>query len=187
MTEARSQFATLRRELAKYYRDYGGNYVVIRSPFLHASILLSVLSFASWSSVQWADLSLSTLPNLLGFSLGTYALLFSLMSGRMKQALKALRNRRGIRYLDEINSTFFHFILFQVVAILWAYVAKQTFVYSICEALGLPSAVWNPALEIGLTFSSFVGIALFSYSILLTVASSLVIFRLARLVDPNPN
>lgn len=181
----RGPYRTFARNLGRYFSDYGGFKGLLLSPFLHAGILISGISYPAWQTIKWADSVTGIIPNLLGFSLGTYALLFSLMSTRMKQALKHLRNRNGTPYLDEINATFFHFILVQTLSLSWALVMKLSTVRDLavfCEA--------GPrVLEIiswGNYVAGFIGYTLLTYSLSLVIASSLAVYRLARIVDPTP-
>ena len=121
-----SQIQTFRRHCRKYFRDYGGWPAVLGSPFLIMAFAMTTISYGSWNDEKWTDDVIQVIPNLLGFSLGTYALLFSLISNPIKNALKKLKNRNGVPYIDELNATFFHFILMQVSAFVWAYLYKQT-------------------------------------------------------------
>lgn len=70
-----------------------------------------------WSNDTRAGTSQSLIPNLLGFSLGTYAILFSLMTGRFKHAPRVVKNGQDVTLLNGINVTFFHVILVQVSAL----------------------------------------------------------------------
>jgi len=175
-------YSTFFYVIRRYFSDYGGWRGLACSPFLHCGLVLTVLSYSTWTSGKWTESVTGIIPNLLGFSLGTYALLFSLMSNRMKQALKHLRNKAGIPYLDEINATFFHFIMVQTICLSWALLMRSTIVYDLAVYWSAPSSVFR---VIGLfdDFAGFVGYSLLSYSLVLVIASSLAVYRLARIVD----
>lgn len=179
----RGPYRTFARNLGRYLRDYGGWKGLTLSPFLHAGIVISALSYPIWMTSKWADSVTGIIPNLLGFSLGTYALLFSLMSTRMKQALKHLRNKAGTPYLDEINATFFHFILVQTICLSWALVMKSSAIYDLAVTCGAPTQTMQ-YIAFGDDLAGFLGYTLLAYSLFLVIASSLAVYRLARLVDP---
>lgn len=178
------QYKALREALSKYFAEYGGWRETLCSPLLHVAIAISVISGSAWFNTHWTDLALSIVPNLLGFSLGTYGILFSLMSGRMKRALRALNNRRGRPYLYEINATFFHFIFVQTLTVLFAITCRQTTIIDLFEAFEIDERLYY-IFDIFSFIINIIGFTLMVYSILLAVASSLAIFRLARIVDPS--
>lgn len=132
-----SQAKTFLRFLRKYFNDYGGVDAVIGSPLMWLAIILTATSYRSWLHRDWPDTSIAIIPNLIGFSLGTYALLFSLISPRVKSALKALKNAKDIRYFDEMNATFFHFIFMQMIALVWALAYKQNLFVDIARAISI--------------------------------------------------
>lgn len=181
-----SQLKTFRKQISRYFRDYGGTKAIFGSPFFIFAIFISILSYGSFMGGSWPTTVISIIPNLLGFSLGTYAMLFSLMSGRTKLALKKLKNDAGVSYLDEVNATFFHFIFVQIITIIWAYLFQQDTIFLIINMLQQPNSM---VLDIFVTLKmigSFFGVTLFAYSLLLVIASSLAVFRIARIVDPDP-
>lgn len=181
-----SQYKTLFKVLSRYLRDYGGLNSIVQSPFTGAALLALIFTFDRVNDKSWPILAQSLLPNLLGFSLGTYALLFSLMSGRIKLALSKLRNERGVSFLKEVNATFFHFIFVQISAILLSFLYQSTFIYKILIWQNFRAPEDLPIFKIGtILFGSF-GLFLFYYSLVLVVASSLAVYRIAGLVDPRP-
>lgn len=183
-TTKRGQLFTLTRILNGALRDYGGWAAILGSPFLWLSLLFSTMSYQAWISGSWAASTLSIIPNLLGFSLGTYAMLFSLMSNRLKLTLRAIRNKRGIPYLNEINSTFLYFIFVQIVVLVWAFLYQQTVWFDLLNIFGLHHIANEPLFYIPAMVGGYLGTVALIYSFLLVVASSLSIYRLARIVDP---
>jgi hypothetical protein len=180
-----SQFFTLKRILKGALRDYGGWAAIVQSPFLWISVVLSAVSYNAWISGAWASSTLSIIPNLLGFSLGTYALLFSLMSNRLKLALRAIKNSNGISYLNEINSTFLYFISVQILVLIWAFLYQQTLLFDMFKLFGVCRIASNPLFYMPSFIGGYLGTVALIYSFLLVIASSLAIYRLARIVDPS--
>jgi len=180
----RGPYRTFFRLISRYFSDYGGWRGLLLSPFLHVGILIAAASYSVWTTPRWSDIVTGIIPNLLGFSLGTYALLFSLMSTRMKQALKHLRNQAGKPYLDEINATFFHFIVIQALSLMWAILMKSSLVYDLAVAASAPDIVLD-AVDLANHAAGFIGYVLLNYSLALVIASSIAVYRLARIVDPS--
>ena len=179
-----SQTKPFLSRIRRYFHAYGGWGTVFRSPLFLLSLTLSLISYRNWINDHWSNLAQSILPNLLGFSLGTYALLFSLMTSRLKRALKAVKNDRDVTYLDEINATFFHFIFIQVIAIIWSFAYQGTLLYDIFRWLANGSASVMMRFFILQCLGGIIGMTLLLYSITLVVGSALAIYRLALIVDP---
>jgi hypothetical protein len=179
MQQTRTFFNLLRR----YFAQYGGWRGVFLSPFFLLSAAITAISYSTWIDPKWTSISQALIPNLLGFSLGTYAILFSIMTGRLKRALREKTNPRGVPYLFEMNATFFHFIFVQVLALLWALLFNGTLLYDIASGLGDPAALC--AFSVVSLIGSAVGFCLLVYAFLLTIAAALVVYRLAGIYDPH--
>lgn len=180
-----SQFKPFISRIKRYLSAYGGWEAIFRSPLFLISLALTAIGYANWLNDQWSSVSQALIPNLLGFSLGTYAILFSLMTSRLKRALKAVRNDRGTSYLDEINATFFHFIFIQVTALLWAFVYRGT---ALRDLLQEAATRWDGATDLfGVLYATggFIGHLLLIYSIALIIGAALAVYRLALIVDPT--
>lgn len=180
-----SQIETFWRHCRKYFRDYGGWSAIFTSPFAILAVILGGVSYSSWGDSKWTDLVFQVMPNLLGFSLGTYALLFSLMSNPIKNALKNIKNKNGVLYIDELNATFLHFIFMQILSFLWAYSYSQHIISDVHDYLKNTSVCHWDFMPLLRDFGSFVGISLFLYAFLLTLAASLAVYRIARLSEPD--
>lgn len=171
--------------IKRYFRAYGGWSAVFGSPVLWLAVAVAVLGYKNWLSAdKWADLAQSLIPSLLGFSLGAYTILLTLITGRIKQALKDEKNENGITFLDEINATFFHFIFVQVFALLWAFLYQGSLLFDLAQLAKPYCPFALPAFRVVQALGSFVGYALLVYSITLIVASALAVHRLAPIVDP---
>lgn len=183
---SKSQIRLFYKFIARYFQDYGGWKAVRSSPFSLIAVATGLVSYKTWLSDDWTNTTLSVIPNLLGFSLGTYALLFSLISPNIKFALKNLKNSSNVSYLDEVNATFFHFIFCQVIAFMTAYLFQQTLFYDlsrfIAKMIPTPFDLFPLIKYSGALF----GVIIFLYSILMVVASSLTVYRLARIVEKRP-
>ena len=179
-----SQIQPFLKRIGRYFDAYGRWRAIFLSPLFLLSVAIASVSYGNWISDKWSALAQSLIPNLLGFSLGTYAILFSLMTSRLKRALKAVKNDQGTTYLDEINATFFHFIFVQVIALLWAFLYSGTALFDLTNAL---QPCWSYAPRVFRTLQmvgGLVGLVLLIYSIALIIAAALAVYRLALIVDP---
>jgi len=180
-----AQFKPFGRRLVRYFRAYGGWGAVFGSPLFVFSVLVTALSYSRWLKGHWASGSVSLLPSLLGFSLGTYAILFSLITARVKGAMRAIKDDRRVSALEQVNATFFHFIFVQVLALLWALASQGTALSDLAQWL---SPRWPPAFtvfEVARIGGAAIGFLLLIYSVTLMIGAALAIYRLALIVDPG--
>jgi hypothetical protein len=179
------QFAPFRSRLKRYFVAYGGWRAVFGSPLFLFSCAVTGLSYANWRDDGWSALSQSLIPSILGFSLGTYAILFSLITNRIKRALRAAQNTQGVSALEEINATFFHFILVQVIALIWAFLFRGSALVDFAHFASsrVPSAI--AIFESVRIIGSALGFLLLIYSVTLIVAAALAVYRLALITDPG--
>jgi hypothetical protein len=170
--------------MARYFNAYGGWSAVFGSPLFMLAAIVTGLNYSQWLQENWVDTTIALIPSLLGFSLGTYAILFSLINNRLKGALRAKKNEQGISLLEVVNASFFHFIFVQVLALMWAFVYSGSSLYDLTKLLSTSYSSAHPIFEGLKTAGSFVGYLLLIYSFLLIIAASLVVYRLALIRDP---
>jgi hypothetical protein len=178
------QYKPLLNRIRRYFRAYGGWTAVVLSPFFLFSLVVSGLSYSVWSKPSWVSTAQSLLPNLLGFSLGTYSILFSLLTNRVRSAMKRMINERGISRLEETNATFFHFIFVQVIALAWSFIFSGS---ALADLLTLAGKSWPGALSLlwWLTgIGAYLGYTLLIYSFVLILGAALSVYRLALITDP---
>lgn len=180
-----SQIRPFLTRVARYFVAYGGWAAVFGSPLFFIAVVISIVNYRNWVDDHWSSLTQSLLPNLLGFTLGTYAILFSLMTNRLKRALRAIKNTKGVSYLDEINATFLHFITIQVVAILWSMLYRSTLVYDILSFNAAIEPLEMPGFNFLHAAGGLLGFILLSYSVCLIVGAALAVYRIASIIDPS--
>ncbi|TIM22161.1 MAG: hypothetical protein E5Y74_11050 [Mesorhizobium sp.] len=179
------QWSAFGKRLRSYFSAYGGVPAVIGSPIFGIAVVITALNYSEWMTPNWVSKTEALIPSLLGFSLGTYAILFSLISNRLKGALQKVLVREGVSYLHAINATFFHFIIVQVVALAWAFLFEGTWFR---DVMNLAAPRFPFAQEIfwwGWKIGSFMGYLLLIYSFLLMIAAALAVYRLALIKDPS--
>lgn len=178
------QFKPFARHIKRYFRAYGGWSGVFGSPLFVASLVIAAASYRQWLSPKWTSIAYDLLPSLLGFSLGTYALLFSLITARVKAALRAVRNDDAISALEQVNATFFHYIFVQVLALVWALAFDGNIIFDLATwARDECPRAWIAFLVLRAS-GSFIGFVLTIYSVTLIVGAALAIYRLALIADP---
>jgi hypothetical protein len=143
-----------------YWINYGGFEEIYKSAYFKISIILSIILSIFGNTSCWFDLPLSILPNILGFSIGAYAILLALGNSNFWKILSQKENNNPKTPFMEINASFVHFIFIQILAIIFALIAKFLIFKSIIFV--------------------FLGLFLMIYAILSALASTLVILKLAQ-------
>lgn len=157
-----------------YWTAYGGLGALLRSPYLHAAAVLLVFTTPFWSMPLWWDQSLAVLPNLLGFTLGGFAIFIGFGDEKFR-ALLAENDGSPVNAYVALCATFVHFIVVQALALLAALLAKAWWFY----------APWMDPVRSFLPFfnglGSAVGYGLFLYALFSVIAATMHIFRIAHL------
>ncbi|PLY08375.1 MAG: hypothetical protein C0625_01955 [Arcobacter sp.] len=145
------------KSFSTYWDNYGGFAAIVSSPYFRISILISLIIIMFGSTEKWYDLPLNVLPNLLGFSIGAYAVVLVLGNGDFWKFI-AQDNQDNL--FMQINSSFVHFIFVQVVSIIFAL---------ICESLSTTNSL-----------IAFIGYFLLIYAIFTAFAATLAILEVSK-------
>lgn len=162
---------------SRYWNSYGGMSALVSSPYLHISLLLTILTFGYWSDNDWWMQSLSVLPTLMGFTLGGFAIFLSLGS----ESFRALMARAdGDESTDKspymvVISSFVHFVLMQMFAIITSIVANAA------SYTSLPFFIPEKINQLFIILIGIWGYGLFIYSLLLAISVCLSIYRMSGL------
>src|SRR5690348_8914161 len=139
-----SQLRAFRRRIQNYFSAYGGWHAVFTSPLFLAALVIAAANYSRWLSPHWVETTETLIPSLLGFSLGTYAILFSLIGGRLKSALRNVPNSQKVSWLEGINAAFFHYIFVQVIALTWAFLFSGSALFDLFKVIERHiSGVWQ--------------------------------------------
>ena len=160
---------------ARYWRAYGGAKALVGSPYLHAAMLLMVLTWGTWSQACWWDQVIGVLPNLLGFTLGGFAMFLGFGDEKFRALLVEIdEDEPGAPSLYvSLCATFVHFIVIQVLALLCALLAKSWwFVFD------WPIAIRGAIPWLNL-LGGMIGYGLFMYSVTSILAATMHMFRVA--------
>lgn len=157
-----------------YWTAYGGLGALLRSPYLHAAAVLLALTNPFWLVPLWWDQSLAVLPNLLGFTLGGFAIFIGFGDEKFR-ALLAEDDGSSVNDYVALCATFVHFIIVQALALFAAVLAKAWWFY----APWMDPVRWLlPLLN---SLGGAVGYGLFLYALCSVLAATMHIFRIAHL------
>nr|WP_318379971.1 hypothetical protein [uncultured Enterobacter sp.]DAI87056.1 MAG TPA: hypothetical protein [Caudoviricetes sp.] len=167
--------------LARYWKIYGGTSAILKSSYFWCALLMTAILYPSWSHQGWWNDILSLMPNLLGFSLGGFAMWIAIGDESFKKIITGDETNssgevESSPYMS-VNATFVHFILLQLLTIITALVTKA---YS---SILINNTFMNYYLgehyKHLLLASSFVAYFIFIYSVFAALAAVLAIFRVS--------
>ncbi|MEQ4674111.1 hypothetical protein ABN063_06060 [Providencia vermicola] len=176
-----SKYKESNSALARYWRIYGGIGAIIKSSYFWSAFVMTLILYPSWSCQGWWNDILSLMPNLLGFSLGGFAMWIAIGDEAFKKIITGDEKKKNgdieVSPYMSVNATFVHFILLQLLTILTALITKA---YS---QILVNSAFMYYYLGISykhilLTFSFF-AYFIFIYSVFSALAAVLAIFRVS--------
>lgn len=167
----------------RYWKSYGGLSALVSSPYLHISLLLTILTYSYWSDNEWWAQSLAVLPTLMGFTIGGFTIFLGLGSANFHSIM--VRTNEG-ELIDKspymiIIGSFVHFVLVQMLAIITAVLANAA---SYTPIPNFISADINKALVV---IIGVWGYGLFIYSLLLTTSVCFAIYRMSAIYAATLN
>lgn len=112
------------KTLKKYWSSYGGFKALLKSPFLWLSILMTVISREFFLEEKWLDLPISMLPSLLGFNIASYSVWLAFGNHKLNKILSKLKDGQIHSRYMEVNSSFIHFILAQILCLIFVVLLK---------------------------------------------------------------
>lgn len=159
-------------ELKNYWKTYGGFKAVRGSPYLWISFALSVILTLFGTEWYWYLEAKNILPNMIGFSLGGYAIMLAFGDSYFLQTLKDAKHSEAKEkeefsaYLG-ISASLAHFVIVEIVVLI--------------------IALFYDALSINNKIAAFLGCWGFLYALSLALAATLAIFFLSRMYDKLPH
>lgn len=162
----------------RYWIAYGGRRALLRSPYLHVALLLLVLTAHAWLEQGWWGDVIGVLPNLLGFTLGGFAIFIGFGDERFRALLAAPEDDPGTPTVYvSLCATFVHFILVQVLALIFAVIAKSWWFW----------VDWPQPVRIAMPYlnglAGAVGYGLFLYALTSVVAATMHVLRIASMYE----
>ena len=164
-----------------YWKAYGGFRALLRSPYFHAAVLLLSLTYNTWLEKDWWLEVISALPNLLGFTLGGFAIFIGFGDERFRQLLADPETDSDGNEVPTIYvslcSTFVHFIIIQLLALVYALLAKSWWFY-----FPWPACIAE-LMPVFRNIAWAVGYGLFLYALTSVVAATMHVFRIANMYE----
>lgn len=159
----------------RYWRAYGGAKALVSSPYFHVALLLTAITWGYWSKPLWWDQVIGVLPNLLGFTLGGFAVFLGFGDEKFRALLAGADEDEPDKpslYVS-LCATFVHFIIIQILALLYAILSKSWWFFYEWPA---PIRALIPCLNM---LGGAIGYSLFLYSVTSILAATMHMFRIA--------
>lgn len=156
------------------WRSSGGTKSMLLSFDFYLALVVWALSSPMWLSAKWHDQVLAVLPNLLGFTLGGFAIFLGFGSDDFKRAITH-SDEHSSPYLS-VNSAFLLFVTFQVAALFSAVISSALW------SIETPALLhdWIVHIQYASKIGGGVGYFLFCYSLAFVLRAAIRIFRLGR-------
>ncbi|MCE6082878.1 MULTISPECIES: hypothetical protein [Acinetobacter calcoaceticus/baumannii complex] len=172
------------KTLKKYWQSYGGFKALMKSPFLWLSFLMTIISYEFFLDEKWLDIPISMLPSLLGFNLASYSVWLAFGNHKLNKILSKLKEGQLHSRYMEVNSSFIHFILAQILCLILVVLLKTN---SLNNIIYLPNlACFNfymKFLEYGQIFINGFIFFLFCYCLFSMLAAVLGFIGIASGLD----
>lgn len=165
-----------------YFSVYGGWPEVYRSNYSRFAFAISIICFPFWSTEPWWEDVINVIPNLLGFTLGGYAMLMAFGDTEFQKRLAEKSENEKHSALININATFVHFIILQSLSLIFAFICKSYYFEPSGWLLTIVELI-NPANLILTLMFYFAGFYLFIYALLSIIAATFAILRLMKVYD----
>lgn len=166
--------------LKDYWRMYGGWRALCKSCYFRMSVILTIILYPTWSHVGWWNDILSLMPNLLGFSLGGFAMWIAIGDDNFRELISGSEKDKTSPYM-EVNAAFVHFIFLQILSILIGLVAKSYCLVLLSENFFLKR--YDLMYLVFLKVISGLGYFIFVYAIFSALAAVFAIFRVSKWYD----
>lgn len=187
LSDLRTSYRGVRGIFTRYWKAYGGWKAVLTSPYLHGSVVVTAVFGHLWYDTAWWTDAIASLPTMIGFAIGAYAIVLGFGDERFRAILTQRRGGKTSPYVT-ISASLAHFIVVQLLALFSAFFAKSLDFY-MCDnhvlsvillpLLGDCDVIHKWIAPVG----DFLGFALFVYAIATALATAMAIFRLTTLVE----
>jgi len=157
---------------------------IFASPYFLFSLFITTLSFSVWTIPGWWSYVFSILPNLIGFSVGSYTLLWSISNVKLKRAIADAVTPDGRNTYLALHAMFLRFIGMQIFALVLALLSLAAngempfFFARFLYIIDINASTYGILVTELLWFVSFL---FFIYALSLSVACSFAVYRISRL------
>ena len=165
----------------RYWRAYGGFKALFTSGYFYISLVITILLFPHWLNGEWWKIVLSVMPNVLGFSLGGYAMLLAIGDDKFRNLISGPEDDGNPSPYMEVNSAFVHFILLQILSIFMALFA-DAYNFSLPAGCILVREYYE-YLSVFLKLGAFLGYFVFIYALSSALCATFAILRVSSWYD----
>jgi len=180
-----NSYKSLFKIMSDYWSSYGGFRALISSPFFHLAVLITLISYDFWLKEDWWLTSIEILPNLIGFTLGGYAILLAFSDQRFLDIITHKLEGENTTPYIELNSSFVHFLILQIsallVSLIWLAAPIKLSSFFLNASQCIPSLI--EVYSVAFIISNFLSYLLFIYSLTSALGAILWIFRIATVYD----
>ncbi|WP_339776977.1 hypothetical protein [uncultured Methylophaga sp.] len=174
----------MREILLRYWSIYGGWKAIFKSGYFWIAFVLSLAMYSQWACTNgwWEDI-LSIMPNMLGFSLGGYAMWLAIGDDDFRALISGQDEDGSPSPYMQVNAAFVHFIMLQIISIIGALLV-QAFYKPIVEEFSMATklceiAVGSYLLAIWYWFTYLI----FIYAIMSAMAATFSLLRVSSWYD----
>lgn len=168
--------------LSRYWHAYGGFSALISSWYFWISVIMSLALYPHWSEKGWWDDVLSIMPNLLGFSLGGFAMWIAIGDDNFRKLISGKGEDGSSSPYMEVNAAFVHFIILQMLALIFALFAKA-YSFQLSEDNYLVEKGLFDYLRYLFVLGAYLSYFTFIYALVSAVAATLAILRVSSWYD----
>ena len=113
------------KAFGQYFKIYGGIGAILRSPYVHVSVFLTIACKLRMSaSVTASEIAVGVIPNLLGFTVGAMAIVLAFSSAPVFKVLAQDGDPKS--FFISLTANLVHFMIVQAAALIIGIVGKIT-------------------------------------------------------------
>lgn len=170
------------------YRCYGGVREILRSNYFWISIFLSIFSYDAAVSQSWVEIAISIMPSLTGFTIASFAIIFSILGPNLLRLLTPTKEG-GVSPIVSLAASICHAVVVQVLSITTAIsfsiikipFINENYIHNIFNECTISIIIFS--FEAIKYIFSFIGVFFTYYGLMLVVAAALSIFRVQLIVS----
>ncbi|MDN7752696.1 hypothetical protein [Burkholderia gladioli] len=187
LSDLKRSYRGVRNILRRYWSAYGGWRAVLTSPYLHASVVITVLLGHLWVDGGWWTDPIAVLPTMVGFAIGAYAIVLGFGDERFRSVIMTRRKGKTSPFVT-ISASLAHFIVVQLAAFGVALGAKGLD-FPLKESEGIGAYVYYAFGSVDFVhkwispIGYFFGFLLYIYAVATALATAMAIFRLTTMIE----
>lgn len=165
----------------RYWTSYGGFKALFTSWYFYVSIIITIFLFPHWLNGEWWKIVLSIMPNVLGFSLGGYAMFLAIGDDRFRKFISGPEGDGEPSPFMDVSSAFVHFIILQILAIFMAIFA-DAYNFTLSPECSLVKEYYGYLRGLSIV-GAFIGYFVFIYALSSALSATFAILRVSSWYD----